>query len=516
MYGQEPQYGQVSSRRDQTFNDVLYEQLRKTPWWLISIVFHALLAFIVNIFTEASNVGDLNAQVNSNMTDENLDPLKEEVKPEIEESKPIEEDEKVIEDPVIKDAKVSDHNETDNDLPFEESLGQKDFISDAPFEGPSTNAAIGIGGGAGGAFGGRGGHRNLKAMGGGAKTEGAVDLGLEWLKNHQDEEGMWDCDGFMKHDRVPPVCDGAGNALYDPGVSGLAILAFLGAGETHKHGRYKKTVGAGLRYMKQIQDPEGCFGPRTTTHFTYNHAIGALAMAEAYALTASPLFKQSAQNAIDFVLKCQNPYLAWRYGVRPQDNDTSVSGWMIMALKSAKAAGLRVDEAGFDGMKAWLEKVTEPEYGRAGYTARGTGPARPQDLMDKFPADKSESLTAVGILSRIFVGEDPRKSEMIAKGTELCLKALPVWDEASGAVDHYYWYYATLAIFQVGGEAWKTWNEAVKTAIIDHQRKDPVSFKGSWDAVDPWGREGGRVYSTAVLVMCMEVYYRYARVFGTK
>ena len=90
-------------------------------------------------------------------------------------------------------------------------------------------------------------------------------------------------------------CEGPGSSLYDPGVTGLALLAFLGAGETHKHGKYKRTVRQGLKYLKEIQDPEGCFGPRTEGHFTYNHAIGALTMAEAYAMTGSPLFKESAQ-----------------------------------------------------------------------------------------------------------------------------------------------------------------------------------------------------------------------------
>jgi hypothetical protein len=186
---------------------------------------------------------------------------------------------------------------------------------------------------------------------------------------------------------------------------------------------------------------------------------------------------------------------------------------MVMALKSAKVSGLRVDQAAFDGTIAWIDKATEPEYGRVGYTSRGTGPARPQDLMDKFPADKSESLTAVGILSRIFCGEDPRKSDVIQKGTALCLKALPVWDTESGVVDMYYWYYGSLAMFQVGDEAWKAWAPAMEGAILDSQRKDPISFKGSWDPVGPWGRDGGRVYSTALMVMCMEVYYRYPQVF---
>ena len=66
----------------------------------------------------------------------------------------------VTPEPVIKDEEISDHVETDNDLPFEESLGE-DGLSDAPFTGPANNGLIGLGGGAGGAFGGRGGSRDL-------------------------------------------------------------------------------------------------------------------------------------------------------------------------------------------------------------------------------------------------------------------------------------------------------------------------------------------------------------------
>ncbi|MCU0728135.1 MAG: hypothetical protein MUE73_20495, partial [Planctomycetes bacterium] len=271
----------TQNRNNPDFHAVLYAQVRKTPWWLVSIFCHAFLGFVLNMLTDGVLTTESLAQVASTVTEEILDPLKEEVKPEVEESTPIEEDEVVIEEPMVTDAPVSDHNATENDQPFDSTLGHDDFIGEAPFDGPSTNRDIGIGGGAGGTPGGIGGRRKLRANISGRRSEGAVEGGLEWLKNHQDVEGMWDCDGFMKHDKIPPVCDGAGNAMYDPGVSGLALLAFLGAGETHKHGRYKKTVREGLRYLKQIQDPEGCFGPRTTTHFTYNHAIGALAMAEA-------------------------------------------------------------------------------------------------------------------------------------------------------------------------------------------------------------------------------------------
>ncbi len=339
-------------------------------------------------------------------------------------------------------------------------------------------------------------------------TLAAVRLGLGWLARHQDEDGKWDPDGFVGHDKVLPVCDGPGNALYEPGLTGLALLAFLGSGQTHKHGEHREAVRRALLWLKSAQDPDGCFGQRVSSHFTYNHAIAALACVEAFGLTASPLFKESAQRGLDFIESCRNPYLAWRYGVRPQDNDTSVSGWMTLALAAGKTAGLRVEEEAFQGMRAWLDKVTDPDSGRVGYTARGTGPARPMDRMDRFPAEKSESLTAVGIHSRLLMGEDAARSEPIRMGAALLLGCLPAWDDAGHSVDFYYWYHGTLAASRLGGETWTAWSAALTAAILPRQRKDSESFAGSWDPADAWGADGGRIYSTALLTLCAEMVAR--------
>ena len=516
-----PQQFEILSMRERgieahvpDFNELLYEQLKSTPWYLASAAIHFIGFVILNLLAGNGGGGPAAVQTVAASVQEDQPALEEEIKPEVIETKPIDEQEKVLETPQLTEAKI-DNNETESEAQeVQTNLGDPRFNSDAPFEGPGTNSSIGIGGGAGGMFGGRrGGHRNLK-LEGGAATEGATEAGLEWLKNHQSPGGYWDCDGFEAMCKKNK-CGGAGGPLYDPGVTGLALLAFLGYGETHKTPRYGAVVRNGLKYLKGIQDAEGCFGGRTTSHFTYNHAIATLSMAEAYGLTQSPLFKSSAQNGINFVLQCQNPYMAWRYGIRPQDNDTSVTGWMVMSLKSARGAGLDVDPGAFEGAKAWMDKVTEPEYGRAGYTARGNGPARPQELMDKYPSDKSESTTAVAILTRIFCGAD-KEDEYVKKGSDLCVKTLPQWDEAAGTIDFYYWYYGTLAMFQVGGDKWKKWNDSMKTSIVDHQRMDKADDRyGSWDPLDPWAQDGGRVYSTSVCVMCLEVYYRYARVFGT-
>ena len=444
----------------------------------------------------------------------------------------------VVPDPTFVEEE-EEQPQKDVDENFSENFGRTDGDSLANFdEGVSSNPHVGIGPGRGSSPFGRGSNKDGGRKGGGTppKFQDALDDALRWLAAHQSPDGRWEADGFYRWCDLRPVSDtskhpdGRGKALYDPGVTGLALCAFLGAGYTNrgKH-PFAKVVSRGLRFLKNVQDPEGCFGPRTTQQYIYSHATAALAMVEAYGMTGSSIWKGSAQRALDFIALTRNPYFAWRYGVKPGDNDTSVTGWMMMALKSAqiinndiakrrsKQRPLVIDESAFDGIRAWLDKATDKDYGRVGYVQRGSGSARPQDLVDRFPADKSEALTAVGVLARVFMGEDPRKSDLIKKGAALMSKLPPTWNKADGSIDMYYWYYGTLAMFQVGSRPWEAWKKAMNKAIVETQRKDTdhCQYKGSWDPVGPWGGDGGRVYSTALMAMCLAIYERYPRVIGT-
>jgi hypothetical protein len=223
-----------------------------------------------------------------------------------------------------------------------------------------------------------------------------------------------------------------------------------------------------------------------------------------------------AQKGILFVLRSQTPYAGWRYASPSDgDSDTSVTGWMVMVLKSGKLAGLTIDDQAMLNALGWIDEVTD-ESGRTGYTARGQRPSRLPDKLAAFPPEHVESMTAVGLLTRIFAGRTHANDPMIAKGADLLVASLPRWDAASH-VDFYYWYYGTLALFQVGGAHWNRWNEAIKSAVLDHQRTNPDEDEhGSWDPIDPWSSVGGRIYATALNCLSMEVYYRYPRVFGVK
>jgi hypothetical protein len=260
------------------------------------------------------------------------------------------------------------------------------------------------------------------------------------------------------------------------------------------------------------QDSDGCVGGKSASKYMYNHSIAALALSEAYGLTGSGLFKENAQKSIDFLVSAQNPGQGWRYTAKCGDNDSSVTGWCVMALKSAEISELHVPSTGYAGARAWFDAVTNPDYD-VGYNSRDSVGQVVVKGQNAHYHDH-DALVAIAVMSRIFMGAqrgDPR----LKGGADRLVRDLPVWDGPK--IDFYYWYYASLALFQFDGPRgtyWRAWNERMKEALVDNQKKPTEGcIRGSWDPIDRWGFEGGRVYATAVNVLTLEVYYRYQNVF---
>jgi hypothetical protein len=324
----------------------------------------------------------------------------------------------------------------------------------------------------------------------------AVKLALQWLAAHQDPDGKWDCDNFMRHDPAGDRCDGGGQPLYDCGVTGLAALAFLRAQGGGPEAR------KALDFLIASQDAEGCVGPRETQHFIYNAAVATWALCEGFERTGEKRHGEAAQRALDFLEAARNPYLGWRYGKRAGDNDTSVTACCVLAVAAGKRAGLRVEEGAFAGARAWFDKMTDPDSGQVGYNFRGGMPARPEAMIVPFPAEKSQSITAAAVSARLAMGEDPA-SPILRKGVDLCLRLPPVWN-VDGSIDMYYWFHATEAMAAVGGGTWTAWRVKLEEALVGNQHPTGSgACTGSWDPVDPWGDDGGRVYSTALLALAL-------------
>jgi hypothetical protein len=349
------------------------------------------------------------------------------------------------------------------------------------------------------------------------RTESAVLSGLRWIHFHQDKpSGKWDADNFQKNCKGPgSPCSHVNQtppaAGFDVGVSGLALLAFMGYGQTHRHGKFKRTVRRGLKHLMTVQDSAtGRFGNASGESWIYNHAIAATAMCEAFAVTRDNLLKQPAQKAVDYILRAQNPGYGWKYEPRDGKNDTSVTGWMVLALKAAQMGKLNVPKSAFDGAIAWFDRVTRVSDGKVGYMRPGDIGARlmsrPPDMFKSLP-----TMTAVSVLCRIFCGQK-RTENKIRQGVKLLMSNLPDYNRPKNdKVNFYYWFFGTYAMFQYGGWDWASWNNAMKNALLGSQRAGRICQDGSWDPVGEWGIVGGRVYSTAINVLTLEIYYRYSR-----
>jgi hypothetical protein len=356
----------------------------------------------------------------------------------------------------------------------------------------------------------------LRLERGGTGTEKAVESGLRWLKYHQDEDGKWNSDAFHAHCEAAP-CEGMGSASHDVGLTGLALLAFLGDG--HHPSRktpYQRVVRSGVHWLVENMsagEDDGLIGGRSNHAFMYDHAIAALALCEAYLVSQQEHLRGPAQRAVNFALRARNPYKAWRYEAPPNgENDSSVTGWMVMLLKTAEDAGLDIDKAAFEGALSLFDELTDSSTGRCGYINRGEPPARPTGKSEQWPSANSEALTAVALLSRFFLGQSPERNPLLTAQADLMLSKLPAWpQDDTSTVDFYYWFYGSFAMFQMGGKYWEKWNDAMKPALVKAQRQDG-HLRGSWDPVDPWGDDGGRIYATAMSVLCLEVYYRYLRI----
>ncbi len=483
--------------QEESFQDLMAERLRQAPWLILSAALHAVLLLLVwALFPpEAANKGKLKAEMQ----------IKEEKKIEEPPPPPPPETkvEEVTEEVVVTETTVTEQEETlDTD---------EEDTKESAFDSNQWNSAVGLGGGAGGRYGGRGSGRGGR---GGKSYAAAIDAGLKWLANHQDEDGKWDCDGFMKHDSADSeICNGPGNAVHDVGITALALLAFLGDGSTMRAGPYKKNIKKGVLWLRGQQQENGLFGSAASHDFVYDHAIAAYAMCEAFGLSDYKLLRKSAQNGINYLESHRNPYSVWRYQPRDNDNDISVTGWAIMAYESGQFFKLQVNTGALKLCETFLDQVSDAT-GKHGYTKAGEGSSRkPGEHGTKFPIEKGEALTAVALFCRFFMNQDPKEHPVMKAAANLLRSKPPVWDEKGGSIDHYYWYYATYALFQYGGSHWTDWQKKLETAVVKHQHRDgsKKNLVGSWDPVGAWGEDGGRVYSTAILTLTLEAYYRYSR-----
>ena len=342
----------------------------------------------------------------------------------------------------------------------------------------------------------------LSKFGGSTDTEKAVSLALKWLSLHQDpQSGAW----TLAHNLVcKGQCDHAGERRGSlNAATGLALMCYLGAGQTHLEGEYKETVFKGLSFLiSNMKFQKGGGQWYVGSGFKgfddmYAHGIASIAMCEAYGMTKDPALRDAAQAGINFLAYAQNPSTGgWHYAPQGQ-GDTSVVGWQMMALKSAAMSGFAVDIDVVRKANFFLDQMAFDE-----------GASYHYDFNSKSKDAKyNPSTTACAVLCRMYSGmskDHPSIKAAVAKFSAA----------GPSKTSTYYNYYATQVLKQVGGKEWESWNVRMRDQLLSTQTTSGHA-SGSWYWDDGHSTDsGGRFYTTCMATMILEVYYRYMPLYG--
>lgn len=347
----------------------------------------------------------------------------------------------------------------------------------------------------------------VQKRGGSPISEQAVQAGFDWLARHQAQDGSWSdrCLGHGATGRCEAgrACGGPGHH-YPVAQTGLALLALQGGGHyAFNKATYSDSVRRGLDWLAAHQRTDGRLAD-PDQHYMYEHAIGTFALAEACAIARDageepdPKYLQAAQQAVLYLQRTQHRDGGWRYTAELwKPSDTSISGWVVLALKSAKAAELKVDPTAVGRLIQFFETCERRgQNGVTNYTADG-------HLI-------TQATTGIGMLVHHFLLERSDTPLVNKAAGHLARVAERTWPAGRGAVDYYTWYNCTLGMYLAGGDPWERWNKVVRDRVIGLQVTAGCE-RGSWPPNDQWSDRGGRVYSTALAVLTLEVYYRFAR-----
>ena len=369
----------------------------------------------------------------------------------------------------------------------------------------------------------------IQRLGISPRTEAAVENGLLWLSRHQDLSGSWN--GVRYHEHcVPKSACAAPTKLSDFPLAhtGLALLAFQGAGYSHRDGPYRDVIQHGLEYILAQQDYDGSQHDQETG---YERAIGCQALCDGFGLTGDPWLGHGAQRMLDYLVKIQYPGGTWRYAERDRSSDTSVVAWALMACISARHAGLDVPEQAFVASEVWFDTASDPRprnefevfvpdqfrkdrdktyFTDVSYGRRG----KVRDFKTKTSyvlpnRGYTTATTAIGLVARIWLGRTRAHPFCIGSANQV-LTQIPGYDRGLEGAAAFYastWYYGSLAMYQMGGRYWTRWRDECIKGLVANQRRDGCQL-GSW-RVSGKAFNVGTVYYTAMATLTLETFYRY-------
>lgn len=306
----------------------------------------------------------------------------------------------------------------------------------------------------------------------------AVTRGLEALARLQERDGAF----------------GGGRLGRNVAVSALASIAFMSDGSIPGRGEYAENVSRGLEYILANSTESGLIADDAANGPMYGHGFATLFLGEIYGMTAggpdttlAARVHEALVKAVRLIERTQNDQGGWRYNPVPYDADVSVTICQIMALRSARNAGIEVDKNVIDKAVRYVRQCQNPDGGFRYQVELGAS---------GWPR------SAAGVASLFYAGiyED----DAIDRGIKYLMnEALPGRGGGSRAHYHYGHYYAVQAMYLAGGNAWATWWPAIRDQLIGEQ-----ADTGLWR-----DNSIGDAYATAMNLIILQMPKRYLPIF---
>ncbi|GAA4461562.1 prenyltransferase/squalene oxidase repeat-containing protein [Novipirellula rosea] len=326
-----------------------------------------------------------------------------------------------------------------------------------------------------------------------AESEQAVENALQWLANHQRPNGSWSfnleldpCNGRCRHSKKT-----SDTATPSTGATGLALLAFLGAGYTHHSGKYEDVVRDGLYYLRSAA-AEADAGVDWQQGSMYGHGIALMAVAEALYMSRNPANEQGdtdlrelVSQAMTFTTYAQHRNGSWGY-LPGTPGDTTLTGWQVLSLVATRRNKIPLHYHTLPSARDYVLS-TSPD----GHYAFAYKPGMKPDATN----------TAIGLTLLMYLGKTPSETAMQQALTAMAKRGPKL-------TNVYHDYYGTLALHHSRHPGWDRWNTRVRDHLVRTQATAGHEA-GSWHFTDEFGDIGGRLYTTAMATMILEVYYRY-------
>jgi squalene cyclase len=301
----------------------------------------------------------------------------------------------------------------------------------------------------------------------------ATRRALRYLASLQNEDGSFGQGRFGRH----------------VAVAALGGLAFMADGNLPGRGPHGERVRKALDFVLRHATETGLLVAENGHGPMYGHGFATLFLGEIYGMGSDdPRVRDALVRAVELIVNSQNEEGGWRYNPVPYDADVSVTICQVMALRSARNAGIKVPRETIDRAVNYIRNCQNGDGGFRYMSTQGAS-AWPR--------------TAAGVATLFYAGVYSDQS--IDRGLGYLQEQAAPNGIGPNAEAHYFYghYYAVQSMYLAGGGWWQGWWPRIRDELVATQNE-----QGGWSDY-----QAGPAYGAAMGLIVLQMPKRYLPIF---